>query len=211
MMFKDRIEAGNLLAKQLSTYKSDNGVVLVIPKGGVPLGYVVAKELGFPMEIVFTKKIGHPNNKEYAIGAASLNDYFVIPHYDVSEEYIQEELKIVRDKLKRMQEKFMDNHKPESLHGKTVIIVDDGMATGNTVYSTISIIKKQNPAKLIVAVPVASPSAVQMISKDVDEVIVLKTPSDFSSLGVFYENFSDVSEQEVILYIEKLRELKMLH
>lgn len=211
MMFKDRIEAGNLLAKQLSTYKSDNGVVLVIPKGGVPLGYVVAKELGFPMEIVFTKKIGHPNNKEYAIGAASLNDYFVIPHYDVSEEYIQEELKIVRDKLKRMQEKFMDNHKPESLHGKTVIIVDDGMATGNTVYSTISIIKKQNPAKLIVAVPVASPSAVQMISKDVDEVIVLKTPSDFSSVGVFYENFSDVSEQEVILYIEKLRELKMLH
>lgn len=211
MMFKDRIEAGNLLAKQLSTYKSDNGVVLVIPKGGVPLGYVVAKELGFPMEIVFTKKIGHPNNKEYAIGAASLNDYFVIPHYDVSEEYIQEELKIVRNKLKRMQEKFMDNHKPESLHGKTVIIVDDGMATGNTVYSTISIIKKQNPAKLIVAVPVASPSAVQMISKDVDEVIVLKTPSDFSSVGVFYENFSDVSEQEVILYIEKLRELKMLH
>lgn len=211
MMFKDRIEAGNLLAKQLSTYKSDDGVVLVIPKGGVPLGYVVAKELGFPMEIVFTKKIGHPNNKEYAIGAASLNDYFVIPHYDVSEEYIQEELKIVRDKLKRMQEKFMDNHKPESLHGKTVIIVDDGMATGNTVYSTISIIKKQNPAKLIVAVPVASPSAVQMISKDVDEVIVLKTPSDFSSVGVFYENFSDVSEQEVILYIEKLRELKMLH
>lgn len=210
-MFKDRIEAGNLLAKQLSTYKSDNGVVLVIPKGGVPLGYVVAKELGFPMEIVFTKKIGHPNNKEYAIGAASLNDYFVIPHYDVSEEYIQEELKIVRNKLKRMQEKFMDNHKPESLHGKTVIIVDDGMATGNTVYSTISIIKKQNPAKLIVAVPVASPSAVQMISKDVDEVIVLKTPSDFSSVGVFYENFSDVSEQEVILYIEKLRELKMLH
>jgi predicted phosphoribosyltransferase len=210
-MFKDRIEAGNLLAAQLSSYKSDPGLVFAIPKGGVPLAYVVAKELGFPMEIVFTKKIGHPNNKEYAIGAASLNDYFVIPHYDVSEGYIQEELKVVREKLRHMQDKFMDDHKPESLHGKTVIIVDDGMATGNTVLSTISLIKKENPTKIIVAIPVASQSAVQMVSKEADEVIVLKTPPDFSGVGVYYENFNDVTEQEVLLYLEKLRELKMLH
>lgn len=210
-MFKDRIEAGNLLARQLSAYQSDDGVVMAIPKGGVPLAYVIAKELGFPMEIVFTKKIGHPTHKEYAIGAASLHDYFVIPHYDVTESYIQEELKVVQEKLKRMQEKFMDTHTPISLTGKTVIIVDDGMATGNTVFSTISLIKKQNPEKVIVAVPVASIDAVQMISKDVDEVIVLKTPIDFSSVGIYYENFNDVSEQEVILYIEKLKEQKMLH
>ncbi|WP_395805000.1 phosphoribosyltransferase [Daejeonella sp.] len=210
-MFKDRIEAGNLLATQLSKYKSDQGLVFAIPKGGVPLAYVVAKELGFPMEIVFTKKIGHPNNKEYAIGAASLNDYFVIPHYDVSEEYIQEELKVVREKLRNMQDKFLDDHKPEILDGKTVIIVDDGMATGNTVLSTINLIKKKNPAKIIVAIPVASQSAVQMVTKEADEVIVLKTPPDFSGVGVYYENFNDVSEQEVLLYLEKLRELKMLH
>jgi predicted phosphoribosyltransferase len=210
-MFKDRIEAGNLLAAQLSSYKSDQGLVFAIPKGGVPLAYVVAKELGFPMEIVFTKKIGHPNNKEYAIGAASMDDYFVIPHYDVSEGYIQEELKMVREKLQHMHDKFMDDHKPESLNGKTVIIVDDGMATGNTVLSTISLIKKENPAKIIVAVPVASQSAVQMVSKEADEVIVLKTPPDFSGVGVYYENFNDVSEQEVLLYLEKMRELKMLH
>jgi predicted phosphoribosyltransferase len=210
-MFKDRIEAGSLLAAQLSAYKSDKGVVLAIPKGGVPLAYVVAKELGFSMELVFTKKIGHPNNKEYAIGAASLSDYFVIPHYDVSEEYIQDELKVVRQKLQRMQDKFMADHKPENLNGKTVIIVDDGMATGNTVLSTISLIKKSKPAKIIVAVPVASRSAVQLVSKEADEVIVLKTPPDFSGVGVYYENFNDVSEQEVLLYLEKFRELKMLH
>ncbi|WP_395625992.1 phosphoribosyltransferase [Daejeonella sp.] len=210
-MFKDRIEAGSLLAAQLSAYKSDQGVVLAIPKGGVPLAYVVAKELGFSMELVFTKKIGHPNNKEYAIGAASLSDYFVIPHYDVSEEYIQDELKVVRQKLQRMQDKFMADHKPENLNGKTVIIVDDGMATGNTVLSTISLIKKSKPAKIIVAVPVASRSAVQLVSKEADEVIVLKTPPDFSGVGVYYENFNDVSEQEVLLYLEKFRELKMLH
>lgn len=210
-MFKDRIEAGNLLAAQLGVYKLDQGIVLAIPKGGVPLAYVVAKELGFPMDIVFTKKIGHPNNKEYAIGAASLSDYFVIPHFDVSEEYIQEEIKVVREKLKFMQDKFMLNHKPENLDGKTVIIVDDGMATGNTVFSTISLIKKQNPAKIIVGVPVASASAIKMISKDVDEVVVLKTPPDFNSVGAFYENFNDVTEQEVLQYIEKLRELRLLH
>jgi putative phosphoribosyl transferase len=210
-MFKDRIEAGNLLAAQLSAYKSDQGVVLAVPKGGVPLAYVVAKELGFSMELVFTKKIGHPNNKEYAIGAASLSDYFVVPHYDVSEEYIQDELKVVREKLQRMQDKFMADHKPENLNGKTVIIVDDGMATGNTVLSTISLIKKSKPAKIIVAVPVASRSAVQLVSKEADEVIALKTPPDFSGVGVYYENFNDVSEQEVLLYLEKFRELKMLH
>lgn len=210
-MFKDRIEAGNLLAAQLSVYKSDQGVVLAVPKGGVPLAYVVAKELGFPMEIVFTKKIGHPKNKEYAIGATSLNDYFVIPHYDVSEEYIQEELKVVREKLQHMHDKFMADHKPENLNGKTVIIVDDGMATGNTVLTTISLIKKSKPVKIIVAVPVASQSAVQMVSKEADEVIVLMTPPDFSGVGIYYENFNDVSEQEVLLYLEKFRELKMLH
>ncbi len=210
-MFKDRIEAGNLLAAQLSAYKSDEGVVLAVPKGGVPLAYVVAKELGFPMEIVFTKKIGHPKNKEYAIGATSLSDYFVIPHYDVSEEYIQEELKVVREKLQHMHDKFMADSKPANLNGKTVIIVDDGMATGNTVFSTISLIKKSKPAKIIVAVPVASQSAVQMVSREADEMIVLMTPPDFSGVGVYYEIFNDVSEQEVLLYLDKLREIKMLH
>jgi len=136
-MLKDRIEAGILIVAQFSAYKSDNGIVLAIPKGGVPLGYIVAKELGFPLEIVLTKKIGHPNNKEYSIGAASLSDYFIIPHYDVSEEYIEKELKVVREKLQRMQDTFIIDHKVESLVGKTVIIVDDGMATGNTVLSKL--------------------------------------------------------------------------
>jgi len=210
-MFKDRIEAGNLIAAQLSAYKSDNGIVLAIPKGGVPLGYIVAKELGFPLEIVLTKKIGHPNNKEYAIGAASLNDYFIIPHYDVSEEYIEKELKVVREKLQRMHDTFIIDHKVESLAGKTVIIVDDGMATGNTALSTINLIKKESPAKIIVAVPVASASAFQLVANVADDVIVLMTPPNFSGVGVYYENFNDVSEQEVLLYLEKFKELKMLH
>ena len=95
-MFKDRIEAGLLLAAKLRKFKNDAGVVLAVPRGGVPVAYVVARELGFPIEIVLTKKLGHPMNKEYAIGAASLTDYFIMPHENVSEEYIHQELKDTR-------------------------------------------------------------------------------------------------------------------
>lgn len=88
-MFQNRIEAGLLLAAKLRKYKNDPGIVLAVPRGGVPVAYAVAKELGFPIEVILTKKIGHPVNKEYAIGAASLTDYFIIPHENISEEYIQ--------------------------------------------------------------------------------------------------------------------------
>ena len=100
-MFRDRIEAGTLLAAKLKKYKNTSGIVLAVPRGGVPVAFAVAKELGFPVEAVLTKKIGHPMNKEYAIGAASLTDYFVIPHENVSEKYIQEELKLIRANLKK--------------------------------------------------------------------------------------------------------------
>src|SRR4026209_2813919 len=99
-MFRNRIEAGKMLAEKLKKYKNDPGVVLAVPRGGVPVAYVVARELGFPIEVILTKKIGHPMHKEYAIGAASLTDYFVIPHENVSQEYIQQELLRIRSRLK---------------------------------------------------------------------------------------------------------------
>src|SRR6188474_514256 len=130
-MFRDRIEAGILLAKKLKKYKNDKGIVLAVPRGGVPVAYAVARELNFPIELVLTKKIGHPGNKEYAIGAASLSDYFIVPHEEVSEEYIQKELLDIRRRLKEMHRKFMGDREPESLEGKTIIVIDDGIATGN--------------------------------------------------------------------------------
>lgn len=204
-MFKDRKEAALLLSARLSKYKNDPGVVLAVPKGGVPLAYIVAKELGFPMDIIFTKKIGHPTNKEYAIGAASLTDYFVVPHADVSEGYIEEELKNVRAKLQNMYNKFRDKYEPVDMEGKTVIIIDDGMATGNTLLSTVSIIKKSKPGKIVIGVPVASQEAVRNLEKEVDELIVLLSPPDFNSVGAYYENFENVSEDDVLIYLEKLK------
>ena len=207
-MFRDRIEAGLLLADKLKKYKTDPGIVLAVPRGGVPVAYAVARELGFPIEVILTKKIGHPMNKEYAIGAASLTDYFIVPHDGVTEEYIQQELLRVRSRLREMYTRFMGDKEPENLKGKTVIIIDDGIATGNTLMGTVNVLRKSNPGKIVIGVPVASKSAVQKLAKEVDEVIVVMIPEEFYGVGAFYEDFEQVSDEEVLLYLDKLRGLR---
>jgi putative phosphoribosyl transferase len=186
-MFRDRLEAGLLLAQKLKKFRNDPAVVLAVPRGGVPVAYAVAKELGFPIEVILTKKIGHPTNKEYAIGAASLTDYFIIPHENVSEEYIEHELQQVRTRLKEMYRMFMGDKEPESLEGKTVIVIDDGIATGNTLMGTVNVLRKSNPGKIVIGVPVAPWKAVQKLSKAVDEVIAVLIPDEFYGVGAFYE------------------------
>ncbi len=206
-MFKDRIDAGLQLVYRLEKYKKDPGVVLAIPRGGIPVAYVVAMELGFPLEVILTKKIGHPLNKEYAIGAASLTDYFVIPHEDVTQEYIADELIKVRARLQDMQSKFMGNKKPINIEGKTVIIVDDGIATGNTMFGIVHVLRKSKPGKIVIAVPVASESAILKLSQEVDEVIALSIPEDFFGVGAYYNDFKQVNDEEVVFYLNKLSEL----
>ena len=207
-MFRDRIEAGYLLAAKLRKYKNDAGIVLAVPRGGVPVAYAVARELGFPVEVILTKKIGHPMNKEYAIGAASLTDHFIIPHQDVSDEYIEHELQQVRTRLKEMYKRFMGDKEPESLEGKTVIVIDDGIATGNTLLGTVNVLRKSKPGKIVIGVPVASSGAVQKLSKEVDEVVAVLVPEEFYGVGAFYEDFEQVSDEEVMFYLDKLNELR---
>ena len=208
MIFQNRIEAGLLLADKLKNYQTGTGLVLAIPRGGVPVAYAVAKELGLPIELILIKKIGHPTNKEYAIGAASLTDYFTIPHENVTEEYIQAEIVRIRTRLKEMYKIFMGDQQPADLQGKTVIIIDDGIATGNTLLGTIQLLRKSKPGKMIIAVPVASRSAVNKLAKEVDEIVVVYVPDQFYGVGAFYEDFEQVTDEEVIYYLEKMRELK---
>lgn len=205
-MFYDRLEAGSLLADQLKKFKGHQGIVLAVPRGGVPVAYVVARELNLPLEIVLTKKIGHPQNKEYAIGAVSLSDYFIIPHEDVPQSYIPDEVERVRQKLREMYKKFMGDRKPAGLEDKTVIVVDDGIATGNTMIATVNMLKKSKPAKLVIAVPVASYQSVNVLEKMVDEVIVLHIPEEFYGVGAFYEDFGQVSDEEVQYYLQKWKD-----
>lgn len=205
-MFRDRLDAGLFLAQKLRKFKGDPGVVLAVPRGGVPVGYAVARELNFPLDVILTKKIGHPRNEEYAIGAASLTDYFVIPHSNVSDEYVAQEVERIRIRLKDMYKKFMGDREPEDLKGKTVIVIDDGIATGNTLLATVNVLRKSEPAKIVIAVPVASKSAVQKLSKEVDEVIAIMIPHEFYGVGAFYHNFTQVSDEKVMFYLNKLRE-----
>lgn len=207
-MFHDREEAGVLLAAKLKKYKNEPGIVLAVPRGGVPVAYAVAKELGFPIEMILTKKIGHPMNKEYAIGAASLTDYFIVPHENVTEKYIEQELLRVRKRLKQMYTRFMGDKEPENLKGKTVLVIDDGIATGNTLLGTVNVLRKSNPGKIVIGVPVASKNAVQKLSKEVDEVVAVLIPQEFYGVGAFYEDFEQVSDEEVMFYLDKIRGLR---
>lgn len=207
-MFKDRIEAGKLLAAKLDKYKDDPAIVLAVPRGGVPVAYQVARKFDFPLEVVLTKKIGHPNHKEYAIGAASLSDYFVIPHQNVPPEYIERELVSIRERLKEMYRKFIGDAPPEKIEGKTVIVIDDGIATGNTILATIRLIRQSRPGKIVIGVPVASKDAVQKLAKEVEEIVTVLIPEEFFGVGAFYENFNQVTDEEVMLYLEKLNRLR---
>jgi len=202
-MFRNREEAGILLASKLKRFANQEGIVLAVPRGGIPVAFMVAKELGLPLDLILTKKIGHPQNKEYAIGAVSLNDHFVFPHKGVSEEYIQDEIRKIRLRLKEMESLFVGKKKQESLKGRTVIIIDDGIATGNTLMGTVQMLRRAKPAYIVVAVPVASMSAMKKLSEEADEVIACVIPWDFHGVGAYYEDFHQVSDEEVLYFLDK--------
>ena len=209
-MYKNRVEAGKLLYKELLEYKDKKDAIIVtIPRGGLPIGYALAKKLNLPLEITLSKKIGHPYNKEYAIGAVTLEDEILSKAASqVSEDYIEEETVKIRQLLKKRFKQYYGTGKPIPLKGKTVIIVDDGVATGNTLISSIQLIEKQHPAKIVVALPVASKSALKRI-RDlilVENTICLDAPENFRAVGQFYNEFNQVNDAEVIELMRKANE-----
>jgi putative phosphoribosyl transferase len=197
-MFQDRIDAGLALSRHLQHYKRVNGITLAVPRGGVPVAFPIAQILELPLEIVLSKKIGHPRHKEYAIGAVSLTGKIVSPNAVAPADYIEQETINIREQLKEMYIKYMGNKKPTPVEGKIVIIIDDGVATGNTLLSTIDIIRNEHPKKIVVAVPVASQQAAKKLSEVTDEFVCSWIPSEFNSVGEFYVDFTQVTDEEVI-------------
>jgi putative phosphoribosyl transferase len=197
-IFQDRIDAGLALCQHLQHYKNVDGLVLVVPRGGVPVALPVAQILHLPLELILSKKIGHPMHKEFAIGAVSLTGQVLSPNAFASDEYIQQETLQIREQLRAMYKKFMGNKQPTPIKGKVVIIIDDGVATGHTLLSTLEMIKKESPKKLVIAVPVASRQAAQKLSEVVDEFVCVWIPSRFQSVGEFYSDFTQVSDEDVI-------------
>lgn len=204
-MFKDRNEAGNLLASKLEKYSKTDGLILAIPRGGVPLGYIIAKKLNLPLEMVLSKKIGHPLHKEFAIGAVTLKSRILSDAAkDISPEYIDSETEKIRIKLNKRFRDYYGSRRPSELKDKILILVDDGIATGNTILSIIKMLADEKPKKIIIAIPVAPPSALQKLqdSSYIDEVICLLTPPNFRAVGQFYENFDQVEDAEVKRLLE---------
>ncbi len=206
-MFKDRTDAGLLLVKKLSNYHNNkDAVVVTIPRGGIPLGYVISKGLHLRLELVLSKKIGHPLHKEFAIGAVTLTDRILSDAAnDISRMYIEEETSRIRTILKERQDGYYDTRKPISFKNKIVIVVDDGVATGNTLMSSIKLIEKQKPSQIIVALPVGPPSVIEKIKNipHVNDTICLLVPENFRAVGQFYKNFDPIKDNEVVTLLEK--------
>ena len=201
-MFKNRVEAAKLLLKKLTRFANHKEVViLTIPRGGVPIGKILSDSLNVPLDLVLSKKIGHPFHKEFAIGAVTFSDIILRPESaEVPKVYIDKETKRIRELLDKRQKLYYGKRKPIDLTNKIVIITDDGVATGNTLISCIKLIKKQNPKEIIVALPVSPPGTLKTIKelREVNEVICLLIPDNFFAVGQFYEDFSPVSDNEVI-------------
>ena len=207
-MFEDRIIAGQKLAKELLDYKGERVVVLAIPRGGVVVGYEVAKALGAPLDVIIPRKIGAPFNPELAIGAITQDGTLIlnsplIDRLGVSESYIQRETERQRKEIVRRMSRYRGDKEYPKLDGKVVILVDDGIATGATIKAAIASIRKQRPTLLILAVPVGPTDTIEEMRRAVDKVICLLTPYPFFAIGQFYHDFRQTSDEEVIRLLQK--------
>jgi predicted phosphoribosyltransferase len=203
-LFKDRQEAGRLLAEALSFLDNKRGrlLVLAIPRGGVVVAKGVAAWLGAPLDLIVTRKIGGPGNPELAVGAVtqdgkSLTDPETVDRLGVSEGYLKEEAARQLAEIRRRMEYYRGHRPFPDLSGKTVVLVDDGLATGSTMKAAIQTVKNLKAQSVIVAVPVGPRETVEALSKYADRVVCLQTPPFFNAVGQFYSEFGQVDDQTV--------------
>lgn len=204
MIFADRHDAGRQLAAKLLRFKNEHPVILALPRGGVPVGFDVAKALNAPLDSVLVRKIGHPLSHELAIGALAEGDGLsevldaqIIADFNIPPEYIKEEIARQTEEIRLRRQLYFKKRQPIDIHHRTVIVVDDGIATGSTMLAALRAIRRREPAKLVLAVPVAPPAALAELRVEVDEIVCLLTPEDFGAVGSFYEDFRPVSDKTV--------------
>ena len=206
MVYSDRFEAGDVLAQMLQRFKNDpDTVVVALPRGGVPVGYVIAKQLGLPLDIFFVKKIPSPYNPEAAIGAVSENglEYLnerAVMMLGVSRPWIDERIAEIMEKIR--QKRALYNKPRIPVAGKRVILVDDGVATGASMYLAAKALKEEGAKEVIIAVPVAAPDSVALLKDVADEVIVAQVPRDFMAVGQYYRDFHQLEDKEVMELLE---------
>jgi putative phosphoribosyl transferase len=204
--FKNRVDAGKQLASALKPV-SKGAIILAIPRGGLVVGFEVAKALGIPLDIVITRKIGAPGNPELAIGAVAedgttILDDELVRTLQISKAYIGKEVEKQKIEIKRRLLRYRGDMPYPILENREVIVVDDGVATGSTLKAAILSIRKKGAKKIIVAVPVGPAHTVSELKRIVDNVVCLQTPEPFYAIGEFYDDFEQTEDDEVIKLLE---------
>ena len=203
MIFRDRTEAGQKLAERLTEYEGrDDVIVLALPRGGVPVAYEVANRLNAPLDVFLVRKLGVPGLEELAMGAIASGgtrvlNASVIGPLRIPEAAIDAVAEKEEQELQRREKEYRDDLPPPDVAGKVVILVDDGLATGATMKAAAAALRKQGPSKIVVAVPLSSASACEEFGSEVDAIVCPVTPEPFYGVGMWYEDFSQTTDQEV--------------
>lgn len=206
--FRDRADAGQRLAGALQSRGIEADIVLAIPRGGLPVGRPVADALAAPLDVVVAKKIGAPGNPEYAIGAVASDGTVwrnerAIQYTNASEEYFEQHRREKAESAREKARRYRDGGWEPDVSGKRVVLVDDGVATGATVRACLRMLEGQEPAHLVLAVPVGSPDAVDELDELADEVVCIETPANFRAVGQAYRRFGQVSDEEAMSYLDR--------
>ena len=210
--FEDRQDAGIQLAVRLARFATEHPLILALPRGGVPVAFEVAKALDTQLDLLIVRKIGAPGHEEFGIGAVVdgaspqlvLNEE-TVRQLAVGQDYIRAETQRQLAEIERRCKAYCGDRQPIEIEGRTVIVVDDGIATGGTMKAALRGIRRNDPASLVLAVPVAPPSTIRELSAECDEAICLSTPEPFGAVGAFYRDFRQTSDAEVIALMDEAR------
>jgi putative phosphoribosyl transferase len=203
MLFRDRREAGQILARTLMAYADRQDViVLALPRGGVPVAWEVARALHAPLDVFLVRKLGLPGHEELAMGAIASGGVRIlnadlVRALRLSPDDIEAAVEKEQHELERRERLYRDDRPAPDVHGRTVILIDDGLATGSTMRAAVAALRQQGPARIIVAVPVGAAETCAELEREVDEVICARTPEPFYAVGIWYGDFSQTTDEEV--------------
>ncbi len=212
VLFDDRRDAGRRLAARLAAFRKEAPAVLALPRGGVPVGYEIARALAAPLDVIVVRKLGAPGDPELGIGAVADGDsplgvwnQEMVRTLAVPRDYLDREVAAQLAEIHRRQALYRGGRARVPIAGRTAIVVDDGLATGSTMRAALRSVRRADPARLVLAVPVAPPDTLSALATEVDETVCLATPDPFGAVGFFYRDFAQTTDEEVTRLLDAAR------